>query len=474
MRTGVWCCLLAVGAGVSGLITGCANVLPRKVPVASQYENWTDQMQADADAMPGVRYYMARPYVVVHRPFPLHAESFLVDGVATPDGQHIRLTGDLSAEKFAPLRHAVDASGALSTRAIFDTTKAAKSAPQPQSATVGGLAGSVPTPNAASTDADDSASDRQAAPPKKTGITSLHVGTELNAVGHFPLRDFIDLVYLPDFEEQYVIAPDGGLGVVDIGLTQGPGGVLMALGLQADNSAVTAPLVDAYSGLLKAGTIAAKAAINSAMGLPIPQSSTVAAPALDASMAARDIGDAPQTVVTLKVTVVKFAAPGLYPVLKPAEFNDLKPDPNDPSSVLPQYPYASVAYKHFQTIVVEHLITDEPTEPVVSFDGSAPSGRDDTDPNPTGAAATNLSGSDNDVLQAVHDEISRSGIVTDPQVTIDTRRPQGTGQVISLNLNVTGQPSVDQSADDVAEDLAEHLTEKFAARFKVNFENTTP
>ena len=106
------------------LLSGCVQASVRKVRNRADYQEWTKDDQLEIDRLCGIRYYLSRPYVVVHKPFPVHSETTLVDGVVSEDGRYVRLVGDLSTlddDAKNALRHASVAADSrlLSTRTIW-------------------------------------------------------------------------------------------------------------------------------------------------------------------------------------------------------------------------------------------------------------------------------------------------------------------------------------------------------------------
>lgn len=324
-------------------IAGCATAPIKKVPADP----------AAAEKMNGVRFYMNRPYVAVYKPIPLESRSYLVDGVVSPDGKFIRITGDMSALK-GELPHAADKLfQGIPTSAVLEgaTNPTAQGATPPAQPKPPAPPGAPAQPSRSST---PSGSGQQSSP---TGTSNFTVTTELDSIGHFPFRDYFDIVFLPDFEEQYVIDPQGNFGDLSAAVTLGPGQMMTGLNVKIDNSVITRPLTDAYAELIKAGTEAAKAAINTAVGLPIAQGATIAQPATSTTRVSQAAG----TPLTLRVHVVSFAAPGVYPILKKSEIDAAAKLPADQTSgyVLPIFPFTRVAYKTFQVIVVEQLLSDK-------------------------------------------------------------------------------------------------------------------
>lgn len=373
------------------LCVGCADASIRKVPKRSDYPEWTVEQQRQVDSMKGLRFYRSRPYVVVHKPFPLASEVMLIDARVDPTGKYTQIMPGCSKELSGKLKHwgITDDRNRVCDRAVIKrksgaspTAPAANPAnaaaptddpnnpdPYPEDANPPptGTPGTVISPGAL-----DKIQPHDKAEDRPTGTATVRLSTDVDATPEHRLRDYFDLVYLPDFEEEYVVDPRANLGDVNVHLTQGPGGVLMAMGMQIDNSAITRPLVDAYSELIKQGTEIAKSALGKAAGLP---SKSAAPPnfAPDAEVVA-----APGTSVTLRVHVVKMAAPGLYPILKDSELLDSRDclrrlgycndgkcptgicDPSD-RIVVPVPPYTRIAYQYFTTVVVEELFDPPPT-----------------------------------------------------------------------------------------------------------------
>ncbi|MDO9074131.1 MAG: hypothetical protein Q7U73_12790 [Rubrivivax sp.] len=158
-------------------------------------------------------------------------------------------------------------------------------------------------------------------------------------------RRFFDVVWMPDFDEKYVVQGTPGLGNANIGVTMTQGWGLYGLDARIDNSAIVKPLLDFYSTGFDALSKLASSKI-----FPAGQLST-GGPQGDLETAQLP----PGARVTVKVTRVQVVAPGLYPILKPNE----KAEATDPSGTdmvkrhLPLRPYTNIAFNTYEVVVVE-------------------------------------------------------------------------------------------------------------------------
>lgn len=353
---------------------GCADASIRKVPKRSDYTEWSDKKQAEVDGMRGLRVYRARAYVVVKKPFPVSSESMLVDGVISADGRSVRLTPKSCRDLGNGLRHwgvGTVSDSDLPTSAILPK-KPDAAPPSP------GDGGGVAFGPARSTQQDDPAmgpAGRAAAgvvtpgeldqiqTPKDadapTGTATLRLSTDLSAASTQVLSDSLDVTYLPDYEEEYVIDPRANLGDVNLTITQGPGGVLLAMGMRVDNRAITRPLVDVYSKAIAKAGERVVGALGDAMTFGAGR--TYANDVESQSLKGQS--------VTLRVTYVKMASEGIYPILKDSELLECRncgrvmgkcvcgkycalKDASD-TEIMPVYPGTRVAYQFHRVVVVE-------------------------------------------------------------------------------------------------------------------------
>lgn len=341
---------------------GCAEVHVRKV---------------DADGRPtgpdGLRFYMPRPYVLVHEPFIVGAKACLLNGRLTSDGQYVVL-GPVTGSGIDP-----DLAASLSALAPAGRVPASTVIALPEGQPpAGGQAGLQGRP--ADADSRREAGDGQgrrggdesgdggrggqgsgdaSAPPRAppdggpqgrggeadgepAGQGSIKVTNDNTAFAVTPLKRYIDIVWLPDFEEQYVVEAEPGFGNAEIALRLGQGWSLQALDAHTDNSAVLGPLVELYGQA--AGLVSEVA--RARLGLPahvagLQGRSPEETAELEAGMP-----------VTVKVTLVRIATPGLYPVLKPSE--TVAVNQQDARRLLvPVPPLTNVAFNVAEVLVVE-------------------------------------------------------------------------------------------------------------------------
>src|SRR4030095_13188324 len=89
------------------------------------------------------------------------------------------------------------------------------------------------------------------------GKASLKVTNDNAAFAVTPLKRYIDVVWLPDFDEEYVVQCSSNAGSADVSLQYGQGWSLQGLDAKTDSSAILSPLVALYSQATKlAGQLA--------------------------------------------------------------------------------------------------------------------------------------------------------------------------------------------------------------------------
>lgn len=285
---------------------GCAEIEYRKVPTPSQYKDWDDEKQREADAMEGVRYYLPRPFVHLKQPVAVAQRvaflSFRRDGngyvLETPERNPTWVT------KVAPKRISITQALAAMLAANAVETRGAN---VEQSGSVDDNAASMP-----------STADQK--PPTtlqgKTGfINKEDPVTKLSAI--------LDVVYLPDMEEQYVIQPNVGLGTADLEFQLRNGWAAEVFSQKVDNSNLIPYVIDQVENASTAALNIAKNWAPAAFGLPslpaMQQSGTVAE---DGSVDATKVSNFLGEILLFKIAEVKIAQPGLYPILKPREIRD--------------------------------------------------------------------------------------------------------------------------------------------------------
>lgn len=360
-RIAVTACCTA--AAVITVAAGCASVTVRKVPTPTQYIHWTDDMQREADEMQGFRFYLPRPFVNVFESFPVRTDIYFAQGVISPDGAYVLVTKIIPEARFKKLDVEGKASSdvyhfsdqtALSIPAYYIKSTPSTPAPaQPQSGTpdvAAGLLSAALNSSGGSSSikllgsglSTDAVTDLlkglggltptkeskpgmglppQLEPGEKTGIQTQKTTNDNGLSAYQPMRGNMDIAYLPDFEEQYVISSYAGLGLASVEINYGQGWSLQGFNSIVDNSEINRRIFD----LIDTAAALGKGLAFAAAGVPFPvelpaaalQSGLVVLP--DDSIKSVS---APGTPVTLKIAVVHYAAKGLYPVIKPRELQE--------------------------------------------------------------------------------------------------------------------------------------------------------
>lgn len=388
------------------ILASCASVSVRKVPAATTYTNWTDADQRRADALEGVRFYMPRPYVRVKQPFIVAADVYLAHAIVAPDGRVAILTSITSLDPDAPRAPALpsDLARSIPLRSIPLTAIAARPSTALAPTTGGDIALGIadeldPQLDSALNDAHLAAAAKSAvelltAPDPvpaesssapTTGREHRRVAVDNTALARTPLDGPFDILYLPDFDEQYVVSSSAKLGDTAVALDLGQGWSLQSLDSLADNRAINQRIYALLDDASRLGLAAARAAI---MG-PLPNIALSADPTdTDASNTtdsdppahvaipaapAHDAPPAPGTPLLLRITVLHTVAPGLYPVIKPRELAAAEPRertftlslsrgcitaaptpaPAPRHATTPVYPYSYLSFNTVQTLVIE-------------------------------------------------------------------------------------------------------------------------
>lgn len=310
----------------------------------------------------GIPFYLPRPYVQVYEPFVISSQVYLAAGRLAPDGQYLlvdNVQGTLGGSLASDLSKSAVLQFPAATVPFTTSPPVIASGPQlgDVSAQAPAVAASAPA-TAASAPATVASAPKPAASVPVTSssptVGQFNTSVTQSAVP-FPAtlgRRFFDVVWMPDFDEKYVVQGQPGLGNANIGITMVQGWGLYGLDARVDNSAIVRPLLDFYSTGLDALSKLAKSKI-------LPASALSGAPQLgDDSKPAETVKNlAPGTPVSVKITKVLVAAPGLYPVLKPREVktgDDMAGRGTVNAQILiPQRPYTNIAFNVYEVLVVE-------------------------------------------------------------------------------------------------------------------------
>lgn len=344
---------LALAIILSMALVGCAQVHIKKASTDPDQE--------------GLPYYLPRPYVQVYEPFVISSEAILVSGTLSSDGQYVlidnltdksTLGGIFKSDLNGDQRSAIPI-GKIQRQgtavAPLGGPQGETSATTPNSSNTGG-ATTAPKKDGTSESAGDNSSGQDTAAgttPGKVGQSNINV---TNTTATYPPtlgRRFFDVVWMPDFDEKYVVQVSPGLGNSKMSATMTQGWGLYGLSAELDNSAVVKPLLDFYSTSLDALSKLAKSKILPASLLEGSGGPQGASSGGNGALASVPTG----TRVSLKVTKVQVAAPGLYPILKPNENYipnaDGDPATSDKKLHLPTRPYTNIAFNTYEVIVIE-------------------------------------------------------------------------------------------------------------------------
>lgn len=319
--------LRPVAACAAGLIAGCANLDPRLV--------------TGRESVPpeGLRFYMTRPFVVVHRPFPIEARAYLVSGTISADGRFVQLTG--LPEEF---RQAVPAAMLPDRIPTGGLLRLAEEGPLAQSGTTQEPEdeGDEPGPDAGKSSGE-----------QKVGYSNYTVTTDLSGLAVMPMNDVFSIAFLPDYDREFVVETKGKLGVTRLNLSLGPGSSLLGMSGESDNTAWAQIVLDSIRSLATAGTDRLVGLISGAA----KDAKGATAQSERATEYRRMAGES----VTLRAHVVKMATIGMYPIAKPGEVTakqGREEADRSARTVAPVERAYQVPYEYFEVVLFEHVVSD--------------------------------------------------------------------------------------------------------------------
>lgn len=325
--------LHAVAALFAGLtLAGCASVSVFKVdPGTGKIAEGTPE---------GLRFYLPRPYISVFEPFIISSEVYIADGEMTPDSKYLLLTKVPTGLKEVVGNELVGVNGRAGMGDLRIDAKQvgvlqANRPAAPQAATA---------PASAASTSDAAASTPEAKKSEASGgILNYKATNDNNAFAVTPQPRYFNILWLPDFDEQYVVSAKAGLGNAGVVMGFGQGWSLQSLDATTDNSAIAKPLLDFYSGTLGALQKLAVAKVEGPLGLLSgkPQNAAATADSFKGG-----------TPVSVKVTKVRIVAPGLYPILKRTETAQLSPEQRK-RILEPVQPLTNIAFNTYDVIVME-------------------------------------------------------------------------------------------------------------------------
>lgn len=365
-------------------LCSCAKVQVRKVPTPTQYNVWTDEMQRRSDSMAGLRFYLPRPFVNVFDSFPVRTDIFFADGYVSSDGKYVTITGIRGSHgSFTSLASDSPAAGTVNVpaRAIGNTRGVSTEGGDVANGSRDGSAKDT-APASGDTAASNQSASGSAPSTIQTGKYSQAATNDNSAFAYQPLRGSMDVVYLPDFEEQYVVTGSSGLGNAQFNINLGQGWSLQGFNAQSDNSALNQrifQLIDTAQQFASQAATAASGHLTQVLGKAnaiSPNGGGV----LDATQAAALPASGER--VTLKLVVVHYVAKGMYPVIKPRELQE-RSGPNvrdvidianghstvyfpgdaipraranaNAASTIPIYPYQYISFNTFSYVAIQLL-----------------------------------------------------------------------------------------------------------------------
>ena len=257
-------------------------------------------------------------------------------------------------------------------------------------------------------------------PSPKTGQNQQSSTNNNFAFAYQPLRGNFDLVYMPDFEEQYAVDSFAGLGNANFQVNLGQGWSLQGYNSLTDNSEINKRIFDLIDTSAQLAKSAASAELGQVFPLLQQAAKSIGGPGASAITPQGEGGakqNAPPsgTPVSMKIVMLHYAAKGLYPVIKPRELQErvakadivydvldlfkLFPRPEystnfnvaelhnaqiaveleSANSTIPRYPYQYLSFNTFRYVAVEVIQPDSPFATKYSATGT------DDDP---GAART--------------------------------------------------------------------------------------
>jgi len=285
------------------LLGGCAGIDYVKVPTPTQYSVWTDDEQRRADCMEGIRYYLPRPFLHLKRSVPVAQRTAFVSFRLEENSYVVELPDE------APtwLRRAVP-------KRLSITQALAAQLAQPGVKGEKALQGAEVTGKPK----DERRKEEEKPPSELTARTGFVSDTDPVT----RLGEVMDVVYLPDFEEQYVISPSSGLGKADIETKLRNGWAAEIFSQKVDNTNLIPYVIrqverasDAAAGIFTTWTPLVA-------GVPpgtIPKMGDLTRALQAAELTPESVQKVLGNVVLLKIAEVKIARPGLYPILKPRE-----------------------------------------------------------------------------------------------------------------------------------------------------------
>lgn len=403
---------------------GCSNVSPRWV-----------QKDTETEHVPGLRYYMTRPFVIVRKPFPIQSDVYLATASVSADGKQIHILHG-SEELMRLLGKEQTTIGSSRIWVTRASTGGASTLTQPPKAQMDGgdppkMDGGAPPKSATPAKTEDKPANA------RIGMSNITATTDLTALPRFDLSDSISLAFLPDYDREFVVETKNKLGATKVVLNMGPGNTLLGFSADVDNSALSKEIVANLAKLMTGGTNELLAMIASS---PKAQNS-------EGTLDRRAVAN--QT-ITLRVHRVRMAAQGLYPMVKPSELEVYKQATDRRRYLQPVAGY-QIPYDYYEVLLFEALLGGMPAWSV-NAGGNAPA-----DPakkqDPANAVPTCVKQPGNDQLTSLQNEIHGEIAALVPYKITASGVVKGATCHADINVTVSGSPEPDSATKTALVDL---------------------
>ena len=339
------------------LVNACASITVRKVPShENAFLQTSEEKKAafqEAEKMEGVRYYLPRPYIAVKQPFPVGGQDFYITG-RVEKGELLSLDPTQLPEEIKSYFILSGASALIPLSSVRVSgvkqqanTSAAEKPAENKTAETSENKKEEQVP---SNQENSKEKDSQKASIKSNIIT----GGDPQSSPLLEVSNYLNVVYLPDFTEQYAIQVNSGLGAVSLDVGLENGWMLERTNLTIDNSALGAFLFKNTEKFIDIGVDIAKAATSKWFPTNEKADPSDSSPP-DSSGTPKTQSAVVGQEVILRIRYVLEAQPGLYPILKPWEKVSATPsDTGDNTYVhLPYRPYTVAAFNVKKIIAIE-------------------------------------------------------------------------------------------------------------------------
>lgn len=321
---------MMLGVGCAAALTGCAQMKVTKVDPQARACDRDEHVK-------GFRYYLSRPYVLVREKLTISTETALLvfpasalkgeslDSLLTTDA---RVVGQLnrsgatldrvSAAEWDRVRAQMAQSAStvlLSRTAALDAT--GRPTGQPLAVTVPAGAGPVVATTAALDEGDGNAGGGASSP--GGGKLPAQPAPTDDGFKTVNLKGAIDVVFLPDFDEQYAVHNKNILSKSSYGMTFRDGWQLVGLNGDFDSTPVAIALLQTIDSAIDTAKTVATTGLDTAAKLAAARKK---AEDLVSAAARDENGAVVQAYVVLEVRREKVIRPGLYRINKPWEMGE--------------------------------------------------------------------------------------------------------------------------------------------------------